>query len=403
MIKKLCINGNLNELLNISSEKSTKKHRIFSDKDKNQSKKLKLTASTSASTFTSIKSFDKKLGKNIRKHEKNIKSKDLGYIIPLNIDNNITYLKKSRNISDYYKICNDNNNFIYQVINNELYIIVSILKNFFNTNHKQELLDNLSKNLNCVKKNFKNEIEYLFNKKNKRHTYTLYGGCNTMQGHPNYAIPTKDEKYCHIAEFIQNYLTNELCNFEDLKSKDLYDNFRNSIPLNQMVDIKKCHFDEILKSENRFKFYLYLKNQLFPLIIKLESLVAKLIQCSFPELYSLFNIDIPNIETNLSFFKSFAINFSILEETDQLNIKRQGAIDPHKDMMDCLYSFCIVVIFEDFEGGNIILSKIDVVIEIEDGYIIILKSAFLEYFNLHILKNRFSIVFYLRKTFYSEI
>src|SRR5439155_5186340 len=70
MIKKSCINGNLNELLNISSEKSTKKHRIFSDKDKNQSKKLKLTASTSASTFTSIKSFDKKLGKNIRKHEK---------------------------------------------------------------------------------------------------------------------------------------------------------------------------------------------------------------------------------------------------------------------------------------------------------------------------------------------
>ena len=115
-------------------------------------------------------------------------------------------------------------------MNNELYIIVSILKNFFNTNHKQELLDNLSKNLNCVKKNFKNEIEYLFNKKNKRHTYTLYGGCNTMQGHPNYVIPTKDEKYCHIAEFIQNYLTNELCNFEDLKSKDLYDNFRNSIP-----------------------------------------------------------------------------------------------------------------------------------------------------------------------------
>src|ERR1041385_1370292 len=73
MIKKSCINGNLYELLNISSEK---KHRIFSNEDKKQSKKLKLTASTSAS----IKSFDKKLGKNIRKHEKNIKSKDLGYI-----------------------------------------------------------------------------------------------------------------------------------------------------------------------------------------------------------------------------------------------------------------------------------------------------------------------------------
>ena len=104
MIKKSCINGNLNELLNISSEK---KHRIFSDEDKKQSKKLKLTASTSASTFTSIKSFDEKLGKNIRKHEKNIKSKDIGYIILLNINDNITYLKKSRNISNYYKICNN--------------------------------------------------------------------------------------------------------------------------------------------------------------------------------------------------------------------------------------------------------------------------------------------------------
>jgi len=45
---------------------------IFSNKDEKQSKKLKLTASTSASTFTSIKSF----GKNIKKYEKNIKSKD---------------------------------------------------------------------------------------------------------------------------------------------------------------------------------------------------------------------------------------------------------------------------------------------------------------------------------------
>ena len=392
MIKKSCINGNLYELLNISSEK---KHRIFSDEDKKQSKKLKLTASTSASTFTSIKSFDEKLGKNIRKHEKNIKIKDLGYIIPLNIDDNIEDLKKSRNISNYYKICNDNNNFIYQVINNELYIIVSILKNFFNTNHKQKLLDNLSKNLNCVKKNFKNEIKELFNKKNKRHTYTLYGGCNTMQRHPNYVIPTKDEKYCHIAEFIQNYLTNESCNFEDLKSKkDLYDNFRNSIPLNQMVDIKKCHFNEILKSENRFKFYLYLKDQLFPLIIKLESLVAKLIQCSFPELYSLFNIDMPNIKTNLSFFKSFAINSGLQEEADSDLISQN----------DCLYAFCAVVVFGDFEGGDLVLSEIGLVIEIKCGYIILLRSSLLEHFNTKVLKGkRDSIVFYLRKFIYNEI
>ena len=72
-------------------------------------------------------------------------------------------------------------------------------------------------------------------------------------------------------------------------------------------------------------------------------------------------------------------------------------------MMDCLYNFCVVIIFEDFEGGNIILSKIDVVIEIEGGYIVILRSALLKYFNLHVLKNRFFIIFYLRKTFYFKI
>ena len=54
---------------------------IFSNKDEKQSKKLKLTASTSASTFTSIKSFDEKLGKNIRKYEKNIKSKVANKIV----------------------------------------------------------------------------------------------------------------------------------------------------------------------------------------------------------------------------------------------------------------------------------------------------------------------------------
>ncbi len=72
-------------------------------------------------------------------------------------------------------------------------------------------------------------------------------------------------------------------------------------------------------------------------------------------------------------------------------------------MMDCLYNFCVVIIFEDFEGRNMVLSEIGVVIEIEGEYIVILKSALLEHFNLHILKNRFFIIFYLRKTFYSEI
>ena len=170
-----------------------------------------------------------------------------------------------------------------------------------------------------------------------------------------------------------------------------------------MVDIKKCHFDEILKSENRFKFYLYLKDQLFPLIIKLESLVAKLIQCSFPELYSLFNIDIPNIETNLSFFKSFAINFGLQEEANS-DLIRQGATDRHKDQNDCLYAFCAVVVFGDFEGGDLALSEIGLVIEIKYGHIILLRSSLLEHFNTKVLKGkRDSIVFYLRKFIYNEI
>jgi len=72
-------------------------------------------------------------------------------------------------------------------------------------------------------------------------------------------------------------------------------------------------------------------------------------------------------------------------------------------MINCLYDFYVVVIFEDFEGENIVLSEIGVVIEIKGGYIVILRSALLEHFNLYVLKNRFSIVFYLRKTFYSKI
>ena len=71
--------------------------------------------------------------------------------------------------------------------------------------------------------------------------------------------------------------------------------------------------------------------------------------------------------------------------------------------MDCLYNFCVVIIFEDFEGRNMVLSEIGVVIEIKGKYIVILRSALLKYFNLHVLKNRFFIIFYLRKTFYSEI
>ena len=77
--------------------------------------------------------------------------------------------------------------------------------------------------------------------------------------------------------------------------------------------------------------------------------------------------------------------------------------DPHKDDNDCLYGFCVIVVFGNFEGGNLILSEIGVVIRIEGGYIIFLRSALLEHCNSYVTKgNRFSIVFYLRKTIFNE-
>ena len=77
--------------------------------------------------------------------------------------------------------------------------------------------------------------------------------------------------------------------------------------------------------------------------------------------------------------------------------------DPHKDDNDCLYSFCIIVVFGNFEGENLILSEIDIVIRIEGEYIIFLRSALLEHCNSYVTKrNRFSIIFYLRKTIFNE-
>ena len=39
---------------------------------------------------------------------------------------------------------------------------------------------------------------------------------------------------------------------------------------------------------------------------------------------------------------------------------RQAATDPHKDQNDCLYAFCAVVVFGNFEGGDLVLSEIGV-------------------------------------------
>jgi hypothetical protein len=322
---------------------------------------------------------------------------DLGYIIPLDVDSNIKKLNKNKIQKEHcYKIeKKDNNYHIYQLVNNKLYVLASVIGSFFKEEEKAKLFKDLSDNLNYITENFKKKIKDLHNG-NSRNTYTLYRGCLTMQGHPNYAYPTKHEKYCYIAEFIKDNLNN----FE--KSKDFYKAFMNSKPFNKMVDIKEVHFNDLLTKKS-VEFFFYLKTILFPLIIKLEFLVAKLIQSRFPELYSSFNIDLPNIETNLSFFKSFAINIG-LQEDEKDNKVRQGATDSHKDTNDYLYAFCIEVVFGNFKGGDLNLDEIGIVMEIQGGYIILFRSALLNHFNSLVLNGkRFSIVFYLRKFLYNEI
>jgi len=253
--------------------------------------------------------------------------------------------------------------------------------------------------------NFKDIIKNFFFKKNSRHTYSIYGGCMTMRGHNKYILPTLEEKHCHVAKFIYNYIQDHSFNFKQIKrkSKDLYNFFKDNIKFNMMVDIRQKHFQHVLKSEKIFEFYLYLNDTLFPLIINLEFLIKNLIKINFPELYNSFNIDFLDIKTNLSFFKSFSINLSITEEDDKLNLVRQGATDPHKDNNDCKYAFCVIVVFGDFEGGDLVLSEIGIVVEVKCGFIILLRSALLEHFNLNVLKNRFSIVYYLKKSFFNEI
>src|SRR6266540_1594921 len=235
-----------------------------------------------------------------------------------------------------------------------------------------------------------------------RNTYTINRGCWTMQGHNAYNIPTLDERYSFVTAFIQDNCKNQLDNFEVLKKNrtKIYKDFESNKNFNDNTDIKEEHFKYILKNKSRFEFYNYLYENLFKLIIDLENYIANLVRYRFPEFYETFNISLPNIQTDLSFFKTFSVNFS-LQEKDQ-NI-RQGATDPHKDDNDCLYSFCVIVVFGNFEGGDLILGEIGIVIKIEGGYVIFLRSALLDHCNSYITKgNRFSIVFYLRKTIFNE-
>ena len=91
-------------------------------------------------------------------------------------------------------------------------------------------------------------------------------------------------------------------------NKNIDEYFKNNKEFNIIMDIKKKQFQYILAYENKFGFYLHLYEKLFPLIIELEYYTASLIKINFSKIYNNFNMDLPNIKTKLSFFKTFAIN-----------------------------------------------------------------------------------------------
>jgi len=377
-----------------------------------------VSTAVASSASTSISTKDKN---SMKRYNKHVKKFDIGYVIPLNVEKHIEALenriKKYKNINDYpinnyFKINNANNNFIYQLINNELYVLSVIIKNYFDNNkdsffknNRKELFEKITNNLNYMvnHNNFKNIIMNLFTNKNSRHTNTIYGGCMTMQGHNKYSLPTTEEKHYHAAIIIRKYMQEYSIDFKKIKNKIIFNYFEKTKEFDESVDLGKIHFQHVLKSKNRYDFYLFLADELFPNIISLESIIKNIIRINFPELYNNFNIDLPGVKTNLSFFKSFAINISIPGNNDKLNEQKQGATDPHKDNNDCKNAFCMIVVFGEFEGGDLVLSEIGIVIEIKCGYIVLIRSALLEHFNLHVLNNRFSVVYYLKKTFYNEI
>ena len=185
-----------------------------------------------------------------------------------------------------------------------------------------------------------------------------------MQGHNKYSLPTTEEKHCHAAIIIRKYMQEYSIDFKKIKNKIIFNYFEKTKEFDESVDLGKTHFQHVLKSKNWYDFYLFLADELFPNIISLESIIKNIIRINFPELYNNFNIDLPGVKTNLSFFKSFAINISIPENNDKLNEQRQGATDPHKDNNDCKNAFCVIVVFGEFERKDLVLSEIGIVIEI---------------------------------------
>jgi len=172
--------------------------------------------------------------------------------------------------------------------------------------------------LKYISINFTDAIKILA-KINSRNTYAIYGGCTFMQGHYNYPIPTEFEKFRQAANYIEEYKQENNYDFKFIKKnyKNIFNNFIENKKLNEKIDIKETHFQNAVRSEIIFNFFNYYNIILFPLIIKLEYHISKLIMNSFPELFLDFNIKIPTINNKLLFFKSFGINFSI--GSDSLN------------------------------------------------------------------------------------
>ena len=99
-----------------------------------------VSTAVASSASTSISTKDKN---SMKRYNKHVKKFDISYVIPLNVEKHIEALenriKKYKNINDYpinnyFKINNANNNFIYQLINNELYVLSIIIKNYFDNN-----------------------------------------------------------------------------------------------------------------------------------------------------------------------------------------------------------------------------------------------------------------------------
>src|SRR6266542_411587 len=93
---------------------------------------------------------------------------------------------------------------------------------FSNDKKYKKTINKINKNIKnsiiLINNKYKNELKEIYKKKkNIRNTYTINGGCWTMQGYNAYNIPTLDERYSFVAAFIQDNCKNQLDNFEVLK------------------------------------------------------------------------------------------------------------------------------------------------------------------------------------------